>query len=256
MRLVIILVGALFLRKVAGTRIDDELRSADRARESPPGFYWHKTILFAPEYECGHRDALHIPRHEIVLRCLEAAERGFARALHAREIPIAIDHPVVDNCLAYDCIIESFDNKEARCHVKKRKIKHRNPCQPEGKRCVVSVVGRHADGVHEDKLGNMLGIFLGKVCGDAATHRVSSDRKTRELQPVRDAGHGVRHRLLGVIAGRYCAGQAVAWHVDRNDAECIADRMSSGRTCGARRRIRPSGSESNRNLAGREIDNA
>src|SRR5690348_15020487 len=137
---------------MAGTGIYDELRSADRARKAPPGFYRHKTILFAPKYECGHRDALHIPCHEIVLRRLEAAERGFARALHARKIPIAVDHWVVDNRLAHDSIIQSFDNKEARCHVKERKIKHRNPCQSEGKRCVLSVVGRHADGVDEDKL--------------------------------------------------------------------------------------------------------
>ena len=79
----------------------------------------------------------------------------------------------------------------------------------------------HADGIDQNQLGYPLRILFRETRRHPPAHRVARDRKSRERQPFRDPCHDVRHRLFGIVAGRYCAGEAMAGHVDRDDAECI-----------------------------------
>src|SRR5437016_11329312 len=133
-------------------RINDELRAADRARIEPRGFKRDKAILLAPENERRHGDAGGVLRHEIIFRYLETAKCRLTRALHAREIPVTVDHPVIDDCLAHDRVIETFNHEHARRNVKKYQVENRNSREAEGERNVFALTDRHADGVNQDKL--------------------------------------------------------------------------------------------------------
>src|SRR5579871_5887853 len=105
--------------------VDNESGATDCAGITATGFERDKSIFLAPKNERGRVDAVHIARDVIVPRCLKAAKCSLARSLHAREIPIGIYHGVVDDGLAYNCIIESFDHEHTRCHVKQDGVEPR-----------------------------------------------------------------------------------------------------------------------------------
>src|SRR5438309_1015001 len=94
--------------------IDDQFRAADRARIDPSGFGWNEPILLAPQNECRHDDAPRVACDEMIIRRLKTPECRCTRAPHAREIPVTVDHLLVDDAFAHDRVIKTFDHECSR----------------------------------------------------------------------------------------------------------------------------------------------